>query len=122
MKVIVAGSRAGVVYAQVVAAIELSGWQDQITEVVCGGCRGVDNMGRLWTQGRETIRVVLFQAQWEQYGRAAGPIRNRRMAEYADALVAVWDGRSRGTKNMIETMRELSKPVFVYSSKEAPPF
>ena len=43
------------------------------------------------------------------HDKAAGPIRNRQMAEYADYLIAFWDGESRGTRNMIETMKKLGK-------------
>ena len=50
---------------------------------------------------------------WNKHGKAAGPIRNRQMAEYADCLIAVWDGKSRGTKNMIDEMNKLMKPVFL---------
>ena len=45
---------------------------------------------------------LLYPADWERHGRAAGPIRNEEMAEVSDALIAFWDGKSRGTKSMIE--------------------
>ena len=45
-------------------------------------------------------------ADWEKYGRSAGPKRNAQMAEIANALIAFWDGQSRGTKNMIETAKQ----------------
>lgn len=60
------------------------------------------------------IPVKQFPADWDQFGKAAGHIRNKQMAEYADALVAVWDGKSPGTKNMITTMQSLNKPVYIY--------
>ena len=47
-----------------------------------------------------------MDAEWIKYGRAAGPRRNKQMAEYADALLAYWDGKSRGTKNMIELAKD----------------
>ena len=50
--------------------------------------------------------------RWNRYGRKAGILRNRKMAKYADALIAVWDGLSRGTANMIAEMEALGKPVF----------
>ena len=83
-----------------------------ITEVVCGMARGADTLGRIWAETME-LPVAKFPADWEKYGKAAGPIRNKQMADYADAaIVFIWDG-SRGSKNMIETMKKLNKPCFV---------
>lgn len=59
------------------------------------------------------IPFKVFPADWKKYGRSAGPRRNRQMAEYADAAIVFWDGKSRGTQNMIQQMRELGKPVEV---------
>lgn len=73
-----------------------------ITEVVCGGARGGDTIGRLWAEDRG-IPVKLFPADWKQHGRAAGPIRNQAMAEYADALIALPGGK--GTANMVFRMQ-----------------
>jgi hypothetical protein len=53
-----------------------------------------------------------------KYGKSAGPIRNRAMAEYAGALIAIWDGSSRGTLNMIETAKKLELKVFIYNFGE----
>jgi hypothetical protein len=72
-----------------------------ITEVVSGGAKGVDRLGEEWAD-RNNIPVKLFPAQWKEHGKAAGPIRNDAMAIYANALIAIWDGQSRGTKNMID--------------------
>lgn len=110
MKVIVAGSRDITDIEKVANAIELSGFQ--VTEVVSGTARGVDLLGENWARYKD-IPVKRFPADWDKHGKAAGMIRNAQMAEYADALVAVWDGLSRGTKNMIETMRKTGKPYFV---------
>lgn len=84
-----------------------------VTEVVSGGARGADAFGEEWARDRR-VPVRVFPADWNRHGRAAGPIRNREMAEYADALVAVWDGESRGTKNMIEEATKRGLKVHVY--------
>ena len=60
------------------------------------------------------VGITPFEPDWEQNGKAAGILRNRDMALYADCLVAFWDGESRGTKHMIETMMELDKPFLLY--------
>lgn len=82
-------------------------------EIVTGGCRGVDHSAKAWAM-HHRIPHREFPADWNTHGKAAGPIRNKQMAEYADKLVALWDGESRGTLNMIQTMTREGKPVFVW--------
>jgi hypothetical protein len=72
-----------------------------IEHVLCGGAHGADAIGQKWAVDRG-ILVRYFPADWDQYGKAAGPIRNRLMAASADVLVAFWDGRSKGTQHMIQ--------------------
>lgn len=97
MKVIIAGSRTITDGRKIFLAIKDSDFT--ITEVVCGGARGVDELGKQWAI-HNNIPVKIFPADWTTHGRAAGPIRNAVMAKYADALILVWDGKSRGSKNM----------------------
>jgi len=68
-----------------------------VTEVVSGGCRGVDKDGEAWARSRH-ITIKRFEARWSLHGPAAGPIRNKEMAAHADA-VALFPG-GRGTKDM----------------------
>lgn len=103
MRVIIAGSRhlAGLdVWASIVRGLRELGLMQSVSEVVSGGAQGVDAVGETYAR-RFEIPVKRFPANWHKHGRAAGPIRNQEMAEYADALVAIWDGRSRGTADMI---------------------
>lgn len=84
----------------------------KITEVVCGLAKGADTWGKEWAE-QLGFPVKEFPADWEKYGKAAGAIRNKQMADYADAaIVFIWDD-SRGSKHMIETMKTLDKPCFV---------
>lgn len=71
------------------------------TAIISGGARGADSMGEAYAKSRD-IPVLRFPAQWDKYGRRAGYLRNAQMLEVADALVAFWDGSSRGTKHMID--------------------
>ena len=71
-------------------------------EVVSGACRGTDKLGERYAEERDLPDPKLFPADWDKFGRGAGPIRNEEMARYADALIAFWDGDSRGTKLMID--------------------
>lgn len=84
-----------------------------VTEIVSGGARGVDRLGERWARNND-VTLSIFPALWDKYGKKAGYIRNKDMAEYADMLVAVWDGKSTGTKHMIDIMESMKKFVFVY--------
>jgi hypothetical protein len=116
MKVIVAGSRGITSFKEVSYAIEKSGFE--ITEIVSGTARGVDRLGEGWASLNE-VPIKRFPAQWDKYGRGAGFKRNTEMAEYADALVAVWDGRSNGTKQMISEANRILLKVFSYEVNNA---
>jgi hypothetical protein len=82
-------------------------------EFVSGGAAGVDRHGELWAR-RHGYRVRVFPADWKAHGKAAGPIRNRQMAEYATHLVAIWDGESRGTASMIREAHRRGLGVHVH--------
>ena len=113
MKVIIAGSRDITDITLVVRAVKESGFH--ITEIVCGKALGVDTLGELYGISNR-IPVKPFPADWYPGGkffRGAGHVRNRQMGDYADALIAIWDGISPGTKGMIEYMRSLNKPAYV---------
>jgi len=70
--------------------------------IVCGKARGADTLGEQYAKERG-YQIIYFPADWDGQGKKAGYIRNEQMAKNADALVAFWDGKSRGTKHMIET-------------------
>jgi hypothetical protein len=116
MKVIVAGSREITSFKEVSLAIEKSGFE--ITEIISGTARGVDKLGEGWASLHK-VPIKRFPAQWAKYGRGAGFKRNTEMAEYADALVAVWDGQSKGTKQMISEANRLLLKVFRYEVNNA---
>jgi len=102
MKLIIAGSRdikeAGHIIDAMVLGEDILSFPE---EVVNGGCWGVDKAGVIWAKGVGAL-VKSFFPDWTRYGKSAGPIRNNQMAEHGDALLAIWDGESKGTFNMIE--------------------
>ena len=110
MKVIIAGTRSVEDYKLVVESIQRSGYN--ITEVVSGCATGVDRLGERWAIANN-IPVKEMPADWNRYGNSAGPMRNRQMAEYADAAVIIWDGYSRGTRNVVENMIRRKKPYYI---------
>lgn len=96
------------------AAIIKSGFQ--ITSVVCGCASGVDKLGDDWAKMND-LPVDYCPADWNVHGRKAGYLRNVEMADHADALVAVWDGKSKGTKHMIDIATSKGLKVYVEKIK-----
>ena len=80
--------------------------------VISGTARGADQMGERYARERG-FQLRRFPADWEQYVKSAGHIRNAKMADNADALIAFWDGESKGTKNMIDNARRKGLAVRV---------
>lgn len=109
-KIIVAGSREFENYSLLADTLDKL-YQEPI-EVVCGGARGADNFGRLWAIKRGHP-YKMFIPNWQAEGKVAGFNRNVEMADYADELVAFWDGKSKGTEHMIKIMEGIGKPVKV---------
>jgi hypothetical protein len=111
MKTIIAGSRTIHDYDNVLEAVSRSGFE--ITMVVSGGAFGVDRMGEGYARSHH-IPFTVFKPDWNTHGKAAGPYRNRQMVEYADALIAIWDGKSRGTKSTIDLAKKKGIPIYVH--------
>lgn len=114
MKVCIAGSRLITDMELVFKCIGRS--KMDITEVVSGGAKGVDLLGEAYAI-KHFLPIVPFWADWQKYGKCAGPIRNRQMAEYCNAAIIVWDGESSGTRNMIECMKSLGKPYILWDAR-----
>jgi len=115
VKVIIAGSRTITSYKHIEEAVKKSGYK--ITNVISGAARGVDQLGEMYAR-LNNIPLTSMPADWDKYGKAAGPIRNAEMGKVADAAVIVWDGKSRGSKNMMDIMTRLEKPYYVLIPKE----
>jgi hypothetical protein len=115
MKLIIAGSRStrhDLAIAQVKAAASaaLTVWPEP-TAILEGGARGIDAAAKAHLSNYYPVRS--YPADWDKYGKGAGPVRNRQMAQDGDYLLAIWDYRSPGTGNMIETMASMHKPVLI---------
>ena len=115
MKTIIAGSRNITNYQLLEKSIKDSDFE--ITEVICGGARGVDNLGKKWAIENQ-IPVKMFPAQWNKFGKSAGYKRNIEMAEYGESLIALWDGISFGTKHMIDIAIEKGLNVYIHKVEE----
>lgn len=115
MKLIIAGSRdSKIIVEQITIAIE-----DFLTEplecVVSGSSGNVDKTGETWARyfAIPAVLFPVFDTEWRKHGKKAGPMRNARMADYADAALIFWDGKSPGAKNMAKLMKDRNKPHWV---------
>lgn len=115
-KVIIAGSRYFDNYEYLKEKMDwvLQNIKDNIV-VISGAAPGADTLGEKYAV-EKGYDIISKPADWSKYGRSAGPIRNREMAKIADACVCFWDGKSKGTKNMITLAKEygLKLKVFMY--------
>lgn len=113
MKTIIAGSRSISNPTLIQAAITASSFH--ITEVVSGCARGVDVLGEQWAQ-KHNIPIKYFPADWNTFGKSAGYRRNEQMAQYAQTLIAIWDGTSKGTQHMINLANKYNLLVYVHET------
>ena len=124
MRAIIAGSRTATNYDDLLRAIGFvssalatsatgaAPWKPSL--VISGTARGADALGERWAR-QNGIPLLRMPADWKAHGRRAGYVRNLEMAKQAEALIALWDGISRGTAHMIETARSNNLRVFVWS-------
>lgn len=126
IKVIIAGSRNfydyNIVEDTVVSYFMSRGILKENVEIISGGARGADSLGEQLADSYG-LKLTVFPAQWDTYGKAAGMIRNKEMADYAAKdsdkaiLFAFWDGQSRGTKGMIDIAKRCGMEVIVNEFK-----
>ncbi len=123
MKLIIAGSRALPETTETVdkiqAHLEELGWHGQVRLVVSGTAKGGDKAGELYAS-RYDIEIKEMPADWKNLGRCAGYRRNEAMAKEATHLLAIWDGKSKGTKHMIDIGRRGGLEVAVRRFRAAP--
>jgi hypothetical protein len=90
-------------------------WKSENLEIVSGCANGADKLGERYARERG-IQIKRFPADWKGEGKKAGILRNHDMGDYADVLLAFWNGTSTGTKDMIDyaTKKGLLVEVFTY--------
>jgi hypothetical protein len=118
MKLIIAGGRSCTDFQGVLEAFNIfSGLYGYPEEIISGGASGVDKIGEKIAD-QLNIKLIQFPALWELFGKAAGPKRNEEMADYADALLLYWDGKSRGSKNMKKCAKKHNLLIVEHLIKE----
>ena len=106
MKIIIAGSRTFNDYKKLCKVCDNILQDQNNIEIVSGAYyRGADKLGEQYAK-EKGYKTTRFPADWNKFGKAAGPKRNHQMADYAEALIAFWNGKSRGTQNMIQLSRK----------------
>ena len=110
MRVIIAGSLSIKDQSHVDKAVEESKFN--IDTVITGGSKSIDTLAESWAFSNDK-NLIVMNADWETYGRAAGYRRNVSMAESADALIAIWDGKSQDTMHMINIARDKGLKTYV---------
>ncbi len=85
-----------------------------VTEIVSGGANGIDTCAKEYAE-KNNIPLAEFLPEYKLYGRAAPIKRNIKIIDYADMVVALWDGRSKGTEFVMKYCRKIGKPIVVYN-------
>ncbi|WP_341323494.1 DUF2493 domain-containing protein [Solibacillus sp. FSL H8-0523] len=101
LKVIIAGGRDFIDYELLKQKADFLLQNQSEVEIVSGAAKGADKLGEKYAK-EKGYPISSHPANWDKHGRSAGYIRNKEMAEYADVLIAFWDGKSKGTKHMID--------------------
>ncbi len=111
MKVAIIGSRS-------ITNMDISRFiPDVTTEIVSGGASGIDTLAEDWAD-KNRISKTIIRPQYSRYGKSAPLIRNKEIVNRADMVVAIWDGKSRGTKFTMEYAEKLGKSVKMHILKE----
>ena len=107
MKVAIIGSRN-------LVNVEISKYIPENTaEIISGGARGINTLAEAWAD-KNGISKIIIKPEYEKFKRGAPLKRNEKIVELADVIIALWDGKSRGTKFTIDYAKKLKKEVKVY--------
>lgn len=110
MKVAIIGSRTFNDYNFLKETLEP--YIENITMIISGGADGADSLAEKWAKKSEKD-IMIYNPKWSLYGKRAGYIRNKKIVENCDALLAFWDGKSKGTKSSLDLCEELEVPYKV---------
>lgn len=110
-KLIIAGTRDLIPSVELMKQLLEFFQLNDVTEIVSGGATGVDTQAIELAKHLD-IPYTVFPAEWEKHGNVAGPMRNKEMASYSDALLLIWNGKSPGSKNMKDQISRANKPLY----------
>lgn len=110
MVIAIVGSRTFYDFSK--AEKEILKLQLDITRIVSGGANGADQMGELFAN-KYNIPLMIYPPNWDEYGKAAGFIRNKEIVKDSDLIIAFWDGKSVGTKSTLDLAISMGKPSYI---------
>lgn len=84
-----------------------------VTEIVSGGAKGIDTCAQKYARANN-IKLTEFLPQYSIYKKSAPLKRNLQIIDYADIVIAFWDGKSRGTAYVINACKKMDKKLIVY--------
>jgi hypothetical protein len=114
VRIAIIGSRGWPFPETVRAVVRRLAEKDSSIVIVSGGARGVDSVAERAAKAAG-LEVVVYEADWDRHGRAAGMLRNTTIVEDADKVLVFWDGSSRGTADTVRKARVAGKPVTVFN-------
>ena len=110
--------RVAVIASRNIKAFDLSKYLPEGTdELVSGGARGVDTVAREYARSAG-LPITEFLPEYDKYGKGAPLVRNVSIIEYADIVLAFWDGKSRGTRFVIDKCKKLGKEVRIFMAEQ----
>ena len=115
MKLLIAGSRTINDYHILDEAMKIINVKSSL--IISGEAKGVDTLAKKYALNNK-INYKGFPVKWSEYGKAAGHIRNSEMIEEADAVLVIWDGKSRGTQDTIKKAKKKNIPLTIIEVTE----
>jgi len=115
-RIIIAGCRTFTGYEEAKSLIYRDLESMKLTQpmiVLSGGCRGADRLGERFAK-EKGWKIEYYLPEWTKYGRAAGPVRNKKMIEQCDVVICFWDGKSKGTGSLIRHAQKSNKQLFIH--------
>lgn len=85
-------------------------YKDKIGTIVSGGANGADTLGERWAK-ENNKETLIFYPDWDKYGKKAGYLRNHKIVENSDGVIAFWDGKSKGTQHSFSLCERLKIPI-----------
>lgn len=108
----IVGSRSFNDYERLKKIIDYIRTKFNVVKIVSGGARGADSLGAEYAT-KHNIELVVFPAEWDRLGKSAGYVRNEKIVDNSDFIVAFWDGVSKGTKHTINIAERKNKRLLI---------
>ena len=104
--------RIGIVGSRDIKELDIGSYIGECDEIVSGGASGADTIAAEYAS-EKGIKLTVFLPEYKRYGRGAPIVRNKKIVDYADRIIAFWNGRSKGTLSVISYAKRVGKPCEV---------